>query len=157
MERVEKVRFGHVEMRVGFGGVLACCLGGLAGGLAGLVGVLPQLAGERGVLSLLDAVAHAFPLGEGVERVSGQHGGENVLGAGVAVFVNGDRDSGAAGGDLLGGVSGLHQLGKLGGGEGGADGLENNLVVGHVVFLSGLVGLYTVACCFLAQVYTVAC
>ena len=43
----------HVEMRVGFGGVLAVSLGGLAGGLAGLVGVLPKLTGQRGVLALL--------------------------------------------------------------------------------------------------------
>ena len=134
LQGVEKMGFRHVEMRVGFGGVLACRLGGLAGGLAGLVGVLPELAGERGVLALLHAVPHALPLGEGVERVGGQHGGEDVLGALVAALVNGDSDGGAAGGDLLGGVGGLHQLGELGGGEGVADGLEDDLVVSHGVF-----------------------
>ena len=41
---------------------------------------------------------------------------------------------GAAGGDLLGGEGGLHQLGELGGGEGVADGLEDDLVVSHGVF-----------------------
>lgn len=36
LQGVEKMGLRHVEMRVGFGGVLAVSLGGLAGGLAGL-------------------------------------------------------------------------------------------------------------------------
>ena len=124
----------HVEMRVGLRRVFPGGLGGLAGGLAGLVGVLPELAGDGGLCTLFHAVAHALPLGERVELIGGEHGGEDVLGGGGAALVNGDRDVGAAGGDLLGGVGGLHQLGELGGGEAGADVLKNDLVVSHGVF-----------------------
>ena len=87
-----------VTLTVGNRGVLPGSGGGFLGGLAGLVGVLPEVAHQGGVLALFHAVPHALPLGEGVERVSGQHGGEDDLGAVLAALVNGDRDGGAAGG-----------------------------------------------------------
>ena len=134
LQGVEQMGLCHVEMRVGLRRVFPGGLGGLADGLAGLVGVLPELAGDGGFCALFHAVAHALPLGECVELIGGQHGGEDVLGGVRVALVNGDRDVGATGGELIGGVGGVHQLGELGGGEAGADVLKNDLVVSHGVF-----------------------
>ena len=67
------MRLGHVVMRVGGVGVGAVlpglgglCAGGL-GGLAGALGVLPQIAGNGGVFAALDGVARLFPLRKGVD------------------------------------------------------------------------------------------
>lgn len=68
----EQVRLGHVVMRVGGVGVGAVlpglgglCAGGL-GGLAGALGVLPQIADNGGVFAALDGEARLFPLCKGV-------------------------------------------------------------------------------------------
>lgn len=115
-------------MRVGFGCVLAGFGGGVADRLAGLVGVLPKLAGDRGVLSLLNGKTKLLPFGERVEGVSGEVGGDDVIGVAVGSV---NDDASAAGGDLFGGVGGSYQLGELGRGKGGADGFKNDFVVGH--------------------------
>ena len=159
LQGVEKMRLCHVKMRVAFRGIFTSSGGGLAGGLAGLVGVLPEIAHKRGVLSLFHAVPHALPLGESVESLGGQHGIEYAFRGFVAALGNGNGHGGAAGVELVGGESRVDQIGELGGGEAAADSLKNNLVffidclcAYHVTgFFGNLVAFHafstTILCC----------
>jgi hypothetical protein len=93
-----------------------------------------------------------------VELIGGQHGGEDVLGGVRAALVNGDRDVGAAGGDLLGGVLAFTSSASWAGVKLARTFSKMISLLVMAIFLSGLGGLYTVSCCLLwLECNTVPC
>ena len=104
LQAAEQVGLCRVVMRIG-GGFLAFGLCRFPLGLAGLRGVLPQVAFNQCLFVELDALAFLLPVVEGVQLAGCQHdlrvvGGAGVLGA--VVLSHGDLSG--QGFDLGGGV-----------------------------------------------------
>ena len=68
LQAAEQVGFRGVEVRGG-GGFLALSFGGFPLFLAGLRGVLPQIAGNEALFPGADALVQAVPLGDGVQFI----------------------------------------------------------------------------------------
>ena len=126
----------------GGGGFLALGFGGFPLFLAGLRGVLPQIAGDEGFFPGADALVQAVPLGDGVQFVGGKNGFHVGDGGGllVAVLVDGDRLC-SDGGDLFRGV--------VCGGDGvqGGGGQLCGFVLDDLIIAHAFHGTCSFSCC----------